>query len=150
MNGFTLTEVMVVIGLVAIVGGLSLSLSMDDYRSYKFRSERDMFLAILHKARSQSMSNICLGTCTNGKPHGVAIISGHYVIFQGASYAIRDLAQDEITQTNYAVVFSGIPEVVFTELSGDATPSGDMTIADTSGHSSTVTITNQGRISWTN
>ncbi len=59
-RAFTLIEAAGRARLLTIVGGLGLIMSMDDFRGYSFRSERDTIVSALEKARSQSISNICL------------------------------------------------------------------------------------------
>ncbi len=78
--GFTLVEIMVAIGLLVIILGLSLFLTMDFYRSYAFRYEQNLVVSILQKARSQAMANV---DQTN---HGVCMEQGglNYIIFGGA------------------------------------------------------------------
>ncbi|HVV39079.1 MAG TPA: prepilin-type N-terminal cleavage/methylation domain-containing protein [Candidatus Paceibacterota bacterium] len=151
-RGFTLIEIVVVMGLLAVVGGVTLIVSMDSFRGYTFRSEVSTLTAVLQKARSQAVNNMCFGAgCTNGKPHGIHIEGNTYTIFQGASYAARDQAQDEmITPQSKAVTLSGITDVVFTELSGAAAtlPSGAPAIilSDNAGKTSSVSINAEGRI----
>lgn len=150
--GITMIEIMLVMGMLSVVAGFSISLSMDSYRGYAFRGSRDMLISVLQKARSQSINNICLGSpCSDGKPHGVHFESGSYVIFQGSTWAGRDIALDEIIQIESgALVISGA-DIVFSQLSGDASPSGaTITVSDAAGRSSLITFNSEGRIIWTN
>ncbi len=151
--GFTLIELLVVMGLLTFVGGFSLIVSMDSFRGQTFRSERDTTLSVLQKARSQAINNMCFGAgCQNGKAHGVHIQNNQYTIFQGATYATRDILLDEvIVPRSKAIALSGITDVVFAELSGSATvlPAGALSIilTDTTGKdSSSVTINTEGRL----
>lgn len=151
--GFTLIEILIVLGILAILSGFGLVASLDAYRGYSFRNERNTMVSVLQKARSQAISNICLGSgCTDGKPHGVAFQAGQYIIFQGSGYAARDQAVDQIVAVNYALTFApgSLPEVVFSQLSGDAAPAGTITLTDEAGHSSVISINSEGQISWTN
>lgn len=155
-RGFSLIEIMVVIGLIAMVGAFGLLISFDDYRGYGFRNERDVVMAVLHKARSQSMSNMCFGDdCTDGKAHGVYFgTPGRYVIFQGTAYDAADPWNEVIEVKNASVVISGMQSVVFTPLSGMAVtlPSGTntLTVTDERGRTSLFTIEPEGRVTWTN
>ncbi len=164
-RGVTLIEILVVMALIAVVAGLAMITTLDAFRGSAYHNERDSLIAALYKARSQAVSNICLGAgCTQGKPHGVYIqtdpithVVQQYVIFQGSSYAGRDAAVDEPLNSNYTVAITGMSEVVFTELSGDPTPVsvGSITVSDPSGiHQGTlasVISTNaEGQIIWTN
>jgi len=134
-----------------MVAGFSTIVSMDNYRSYSFSNERDLLVAILHKARNQAINNMCVGAlCTDGKPHGVHITPGAYTIFQGATFATRDSAVDEVIQTKAPVTVTGINDIVFSQLSGNASPVGTTTIADPTNHSSVISINSEGQISWTN
>lgn len=151
-RGFTLLEVLIIIGLIVIVGGLGLIVSMDSYRGFHFHNERDIIVAALEKARSQAINNMCFGGgCTDGKPHGVYFgTTGSYVIFQGASYATRDIALDEVIgQKDVAAVVSGTSEVVFQTLSGNGSVA-TVTVTDVSGKTFVITVTTEGRIWWTN
>lgn len=150
-KGFTLVEILVVIGLLVIVGGLSLITSMEDYRGYGFRGERDTLITLLHKARSQAINNICIGACSNGKPHGVHLEPGRYIIFQGSGYAAadHDAAVDETTPARNLTISVTGPDVVFSALAATSTPA-TLTISDGSGHTSIITIGSEGQILWTN
>jgi prepilin-type N-terminal cleavage/methylation domain-containing protein len=147
--GFTLIEILVVMGLLAIIGSFALVVNMDAWRGYNFRGNRDLLISVLQRARSQSVSNICLGSpCPEGQPHGVAILPGKYVIFQGDAYNLSDPLNENI-ETNNALNYTGstISEVVFQQLSGDVSAPGDIVISDAI-RTATISINNEGRISW--
>ncbi len=154
-SGFTLIEVLVVIGILIFLTGLTALMSLDSYRGYSFRSQRDNVISVLQKARGQAMNNVCLGSssdCSGGRPHGVHFSSGQYIIFQGNSLA--DTAEDDQDQkinADYPLIFSpATPEVVFKQLSGDASSPLTITVSDDYGHNSEISINSEGRISWTN
>lgn len=155
-RGFTLLEIIVVMALIVIITGFGLIVNFDDYRGYSFRNERDTVAGVLQKARSQAVNNMCFGAgCTDGKPHGVYFgIPGQYVIFQGASYATRDVAVDEIIESeNNTSSIAGMQSVVFSRLSGDASVSPantPLTLIDGANHTSVFTIEPEGRIWWSN
>lgn len=155
-SGFTLIEILIVIGIMTLLGGIALIVSMDNYHAYAFRAERDTLVSLLQKARSQSMTNVCLGvsgSCTNGRPHGVNVSTGQYTVFQGQTYAARDAAVDEIYQVRGVDVKTksgSLSEVVFAQLSGDVLNPGYITLLNSDGHVSTTTITREGEITWTN
>jgi len=146
----TFIEVLVVLTLIAIVGRTALLVSFDSYRGSSFRSGRDNLIEALEHARAQAMNNVCLGaSCAGASPHGVSIEGDHYVIFQGGSYAHRDAGVDEIIDASPTLSYQGPSEIVFATSSGEVSQLFSITLRDTSGHSSTITIGTEGQISWT-
>lgn len=141
-NGFTLIEVIVVLGIFAILSTMGLLVSMDSYRSYSFRSEQTVVLSLLQKARNQSMANI------NQKPHGVYIdqVGVQYTLFQGADYSHRDTAQDIVFPGNASYVLGGVPEVDFTQLTGNPATAGNITIDDHIHPLVTISVNSEGQI----
>lgn len=149
-SGFTLIEILVVLGIITIIGSISIIMGVDDYRRQLFRSDRDLLVTALQHARAQSVSSICLGSgCTGGKPHGVYIGADEYVMFQGASYATRDSDVDAVIEADSNITQSGISEVVFEQLSGDVLTPGDIVLTDSLGRVSTTTVGSEGQIFWT-
>lgn len=153
-TGFTLIEVLIVLGIFSVLGGIGVFASLDTYRGYAFRSERDTLVSLLAKARSESMSNICLGAgCVGGKTHGVLVTADEYILFQGISSTMRNQDVDErvpIVYRGLMVASSSLVEVVFSQLSGDVAATGTITLIDAVGHNSVIGISQEGRISWTN
>jgi len=82
-SGLTMIEIMVVIGLFAVLISLGLLMSMDVWRGASVQSEQDVLLSLLYKARSRAVANI------NEHDHGLYIDEDNmkYVIFEGSSYA---------------------------------------------------------------
>ena len=151
-RGLSLIEIVVVIGLLTAIAGLSMLVSIDTYRSYLFRGERDKVVQALQKARSRAIHNICFGAgCSNGRPHGVNIDSstGTVTNFQGTSVSELPSVNDPFS-LNDGITISGLSDVVFSQLSGDAAPEGNITITDEVGHISVISINSEGQILWTN
>lgn len=154
LSGFTLIEILVVLSIFAILGTLGLMVSMETFRGSSFRSERDLVVSVLQKARSRAQNNICLGVCSSndGQKHGVHFTLGQYIIFQGQSYALRDLSVDQNIPINNPVAFNpNLPaDVIFNQLDGTLSSAVSFTINDISGHTSQININTEGQITWTN
>jgi prepilin-type N-terminal cleavage/methylation domain-containing protein len=138
--GFTLVEVIVVIGILSVLASFGGLITMDFYRSYAFNAERDTVIAILQKARSQSLANI------NNSAHGAHFGSGQYVIFQGSVYNSASSLNQNIP-AGVGMTVSGPTDIVFAQLSGDVNPGGSLTLTDGK-RSAEITINSEGRIDW--
>lgn len=82
-KGFTMIEILVAIGILAIIFAIGLLMNMDLYRGYSRRSERDTLVSVLERARSRAMANVnqhAWGACFDRANH-------NYIIFNGASYS---------------------------------------------------------------
>lgn len=143
VSGFTLLEVLVVIGILLIVAGMGLFVSIGFYKSYSFNSERANIVSIIHKARMQALSNI------DQAKHGVYFQPASYTVFEGDSYAAANHAKDIIWPASPAVVKSGLSEVVFDQLTGDAAPVGGNILVLSDGvRTASVSVNAEGRIDW--
>lgn len=158
-RGFTLIEVLIVMALIVFVAGFGLIVNMESYRATSFRTERDTLVALLQKARSESINNMCFSAaCTGGKPHGIHMGAHQYVLFQGESYATRDVALDEVVGARYLGLTTTAPsfnDIVFSRLAGTTTPNPGgtqtLTLVDSAGvETSVITVSLEGQISWTN
>jgi hypothetical protein len=140
---------MMVMGFIAIVGTFGLIYGLGTLYSTNFYSDRDLAITALQRSRSLSVGNTCLGSgCTDGRPHGVAVQSDKFIVFEGASYASRDTSVDETFSMNSGVTFTGATEIVFTQLSATST-GGTITLSDATGHTTAITVGKEGEIFWT-
>lgn len=123
-RGVTILEVVVSIGLLAIVLSLGIFFGLDSYRRYMLRTERDNLVTILRRARSEAQNNIGQAN------HGVFIDDDKYVIFRGNSFAARNADYDENFPRSSGMTFGGIGEVVFGSLSASSNVSGTIVIGN--------------------
>ena len=122
--GFTIMEILVVLGIFALLAGFALVVSIDAYRSHNFRSEQEQLLGVLLKARSQSVNNI------NQKPHGVHLDSAtQYTLFEGNTYATRDAGKD-IVFSKPGFTLGGATELIFSQLTGQPNVTGYISLDD--------------------
>ena len=138
-NGFTLIEILVVLGLMAILGSLGLLVSIDFYRSYAFNSERDVVVSLLQKARNQSLNNI------GQIQHGVHFENGKYVLFQGPGYS-SGVSTNQVIISDSLISNNAAQDVIFSQLSGNTTGQS-FTLTDGK-RNATIDINSEGRINW--
>ncbi len=161
--GFTLTEILVVLGIIVLIATFGLIVSLDVYKSYAFRLERSIIVSTLQKARSQSLNNI------NQVRHGVRFQTSPlaYVLFecpsgtpQCKSYTAS--ASDLVILSSYSVSIDSptLPfDVIFDQLSGDCVVSTganafncdpvNQPIKVSSGNQSfNITVNSAGQINW--
>lgn len=149
-RGFTFFEILVTMGIFIMVGGFALFVSMETYRGASFRSDRDLLVSALQRARAQAMNNTCFGAgCADGEAHGVHIQSDKYVIFQGNAYDSSDPNNAAFDSTITTTKTPATLDILFSQLSGNSAPA-TVTLTDAAGHASAVSVSVEGQISWTN
>lgn len=140
-TGFTLIEILMVAAIIVFLAGLGLFFGIDFYKNYAFYSERNILVGILEKARNQALNNI------GQSNHGVYFQTSNYVIFQGNSYASRNSAYDQIIPASSLINRSGLQEIVFNQLNGESSATGDVILSG-GNHTSIISINNEGGINW--
>ena len=142
-QGFTFIEILIVLGLIMLVAGLGLFLSMDVYRSNSLHAEKNIVVSILQKARSRAMNNI------NENKHGVHFGAGKYILFTGPDWTLDPHPEDVSATTN--VTATGTTDVVFDQLTGNAScsPAPPCAIALKNDlQTFVISINSAGQISW--
>jgi prepilin-type N-terminal cleavage/methylation domain-containing protein len=145
-NGFTLIEFLVAMAIMAIIFSMGLFFSLDSYRGYSFRSERNLAITVLQKARSQAIANV------DQQPHGVHVDAAgkQYIIFEGSAYAAGATTNINVPFVSSAVSHSSMNDVLFNQLDGSITTvPAAWHFADAT-HSSDISENSEGQISWTN
>ena len=139
-SGFSLIEIMMVIAIFVFVASFGLLASMDMYRGYTYRYERNAISSVLQKARGRAIANI------NQSNYGVHLDSSGYTLFQGSVYNPAD-SHNENFPMGKTITLSGLSDVVFQQLGGEPVTPGSITLND--GVSmSTITINSEGGIIW--
>ncbi len=141
-NGFTIVELLVVLGIVASVGSLGLFLNMDFYQGYSFNYEQNLFVSVIQRARSEAMANI------NQSKRGVCIIGSDYVISEGDICTDGDTFPKSSTVTVTWPV--GITTLIFNQIDGSCTTCIVPVVITLAGpgKTSTITVNNEGQIDW--
>ncbi len=148
-RGFTLIEVLLVIGLFAIVAGLVVSVGLHTHSGFSAQGDEDLAIATLQKARSQSMHGVCTGDCVAAVAHGVHSAAHGLVLFQGGSFDPTDAANENLPALSNATTFAGA-DIIFAPLTGVADATATLTIFDNGSSTSAITVGTEGQLSWSN
>lgn len=115
-KGFTLMEILVVIGLLAVFATMGLSFSFDSYRGYLFRSEYTSAVNLLAQARNRAINNF------NESSHGLAVLDTQYHLLKtntAVPYNATASSTFQPFERNTALTFSGPTFITFEQVSGD-------------------------------
>ncbi len=148
-SGFTIIELLVVIGIFAILATLGLFYSMDFYRTYAASSDQNTLLSTLIKARARSVANI------SQHQHGVCLdlTNKKYYMFQGngPSLVYSPTASVESVPGGEPAPGScpAANQIVFDQISGNTACSPECTFTLNSfSQTKTIKINSQGAILW--
>jgi prepilin-type N-terminal cleavage/methylation domain-containing protein len=149
-KGFTILEVLVVMGLVVVVVAFGLNINFDYYTGTLFRSERDTVVSVLERARSRATNSV------GDSSHGVCYVSPNLILFKGTVCQMDDISNEVIVLDERLVItgISATSSVIFEKLSGNLTPqispeSNEFIISLTlSSRTGKISVNNIGRINW--
>lgn len=143
--GFTLMEVLVVLGLLSIFATMGLAFSFDSYRGYVFRGEYTTAVNLLARARNRAINNF------NESNHGVAITPTEYRLYATAIYNPNDDTTYESYPRGRAVSIPNI-DIIFEELTGNSicgsTPCEHSLTFGYNAQTKTITVNEAGGIMW--
>ncbi len=114
-KSFTLVELLVVFGIVAIVFVTIAPAGLNFYYSHVLDQEAALLTNNLKKAQNQAAAGL------NNSSFGLRFYEDYYVLFQGDSYGSRVEAQDIVYELSYGVGIEGVVEIVFEKHTGKPT-----------------------------
>jgi prepilin-type N-terminal cleavage/methylation domain-containing protein len=141
-RGFTLIEMLLSVGIIALLAGLSLPV----YQSFHTRNELDITTQSLTNALRRAQVYARSGFGDSG--WGVSVQSGAVTLFKGSTFVSRDTSYDEITIVSPTTSVSGLSEVLFSKLSGAPSTTGSVTLTNTNNEARTVTLNAKGMVSY--
>jgi prepilin-type N-terminal cleavage/methylation domain-containing protein len=122
-RGFSLIELIVVIGIIAILAIFLLPVSLNYYQREVLKKTEDQLVWILKEARDNAINQ------KNGSYFGLYITNDNFIIFQGQSYSQRILVEDVSYSFPLSINISGLKEIVFAPNTGIASPSGTISLS---------------------
>ena len=141
MRGLTLLEILLVVGIVAILVSLTLPLGLDFYRSQQLETQSQGVIQALRRAQLKAIS------VESDSSFGVYLTDDNYTLFKGSSYLTRDADFDEVFDLPMIITVSGLQEIVFSKLEGKPNITGNIILSGDS-DSRTININEMGRINY--
>lgn len=136
--GFTLPELVLVIGILSALFTAAFPMSLSFIYSYLLVTDRDTLIVALETARSRSMARV--GT----EAHSVHISSEAFTVFPGTTFVAGGPFND-VYRAHGAVIKSGTADTIsFSSLSGAAQDS-DIELS-ANGHRVSVHVNTEGAI----
>lgn len=147
-SGFTLIETLVVVAIMGILATMATLMSVQTYRGYVGRSERDTVLALLEEARSHAQNNFYQSS------HGVCAdtLAAKFVVFAGVYVA--GVPTNQLVDMSPRVYASSTPPtfmctyggVRFAQLS--ATTSSTTIYIGQNNSTTSISIKYEGTLNW--
>lgn len=144
-RGFTLIEMLTVLGLLACALALPLSIDLNQYRTDALQAQRTTVVSILQEARMEALNSV------DHAPHGVVIFPTEhpdsYVLFEGETYGPDK--EENIYPGTYTITLDpgSLREVVFEPGTGLVPANGEIVLVDpVRAIQTTISINSEGRI----
>jgi Tfp pilus assembly protein FimT len=139
-EGFTVLEIILIIGILGIIFAIGLPVTFDFYQNYQLQAEQNKFISLLEIARNSAMINL------NQSSHGVYWDNDNLIIFEGNDFATRNQNQDQNFPRTKAISISGTNEITFGAISGQTASS--VFVFNNGDKSSNVYVNQEGQINW--
>lgn len=130
MKGFTLAELIVVIAVAVLLGGLALPAIRIAQKNSSLEDAAQSLIGVLRLAQSRTLGSEAASQY--GVFFDTTTSPGQYVLFKGATYGTRDVGADEphILPSDVEMSAVAIPQnaVVFARVAGTALGAGSVTL----------------------
>jgi len=141
-KGFTLTEMMLVVTVVAVLAGISAPV----YQSFQVKNDLDV--AVNEAAQELKRAQLLAQASDGDAIWGFKAQSGSLVIFKGATFASRDTAYDEFFDLPSTIIPSGVTEFDFAKMTGLPTASGTLILTSNNGDVKNIIVNAKGMVSY--
>lgn len=144
LPAFTLTEFVVVFGIIAIISVSSFQVLRNYYTTSLVDTESRALYSYLRYARQQALGN------ANSSNYSVKFLSNSYIGFLGDTYVPGDSANDVQEIINDVTITSNFSNdiLTFTNYNGHAQAAGTVTITGATGIGVTIDINELGIIEY--
>jgi prepilin-type N-terminal cleavage/methylation domain-containing protein len=140
-NGFSLVEVIVVVGLLAFFG----SVVGPVYKTVQTKGNLD--IATVGTVSAIRRAQVAAESGNADSAWGVKISATSTIVFAGNSFDTRNVIYDEKIDMPSSITVSGTSEIIFSKFSGLPQPIGTTTLTSLFG-SKNIILNNAGTISY--
>lgn len=144
-GGFTLIEVMLSIGIIALLAGISIPSANLFLSRNEVGVESVKIADSLRRARGQAMAG------QEDSAWGVHFTATQYTVFKGASYSSSDPLNDYsdmpgVLTLGAITINGGGSNIIFNRIKGDTSTYGTTTVQNDAGDSKTIVVNQEGTI----
>ncbi|PKL72750.1 hypothetical protein CVV26_00625 [Candidatus Kuenenbacteria bacterium HGW-Kuenenbacteria-1] len=140
-QGFTLLEAMLSVALITIIAGISFPISQS------FQNKNNLDVATNEIVQTLRRAQVLSQAINGDISWGMHITIGNITLFKGESYAIRDIAFDEVFEIPTNIIQSGLSEIVFAKFTGFPQTTGIITLTNNN-EARNIIINNKGLIQY--
>lgn len=147
-KGFSIIEIMIVLGIFSLIMGTGLFISTNSFENHYFISEEKLTASLLRAARSRALNNF------NQSPHGLLISNNEFILFEGNNFNPENNDNENFPRNKSVEITSDFENendetiVVFENLTGRASPDEGSIFLKNKTSSSTIRIFYEGRIEY--
>ena len=145
-NGFTLVELLIVLSILALLIGITLTTFISFRKSQSLALDVQTITSVLRQARNQTLSS------KNASVYGVHFSQGVVTLFTGATYTVGAATNEDFNLSGADTIVTislagGGSDVVFIRLTGETVQNGTIVVSSPStSQAKTVTIYKTGLI----
>lgn len=140
--GFTLIEVLIVVGLIGLIATLGVLIGFDSITRSSLGGERDFLVSFIVGARARALANV------DESPQGIYIDENSVILFEGSEYNPAD-PNNRISERNSSILISPNPtEIVFEQLSANVTSGAGVFTLSSDEKTAEVDVNTVGRVEW--
>ena len=140
-KGFSLIELIVVIGIFAIFASLTTSVYYDTRSHTNLELSTGSIVEAVRLAQSSAQSG------KGDSKWGIKILSNQIVIFKGDSYNTRDTTADNFLELSGGINVSGLSEIVFNKVVGTTDTVGVIVLSSNT-ESRNISVNTKGTVNY--
>lgn len=143
MRGFTITEFLIVIGIIVILAAAAVPIYGNLQVSSQLNESSSLIIQTLRTAKERSQARV------NNESHGVWFAADSYTLYQGSSYTDRDTEYDLWQRVDSSItIATTLPggEINFSKSFGEPDNTGTITLTHDSGETRVININSLGLV----